>query len=43
MAQMGLMAGRAVTVVFEPSNPEHRRTNPNAWTDTGAMSQALAP
>ena len=31
MPQMGPMAGYAVTVVFEPSNPAHRRERPNAW------------
>ena len=33
MPQMGPMVGRAVTVVFEPSNPKHRRQNPNAWSE----------
>ncbi|MGA2067387.1 MAG: RraA family protein [Thermoguttaceae bacterium] len=32
MPHMGPMAGYAVTVVFEPGNPEHRRENPNAWS-----------
>lgn len=31
MPQMGPMVGYAVTVVIEPSNREHRETNPNAW------------
>ncbi|HSJ03672.1 MAG: RraA family protein [Verrucomicrobium sp.] len=31
MPQMGPMAGYAVTVVVEPSNPAHRETNPQAW------------
>ena len=31
MPHMGPMAGYAVTVVFEPSNPEHRAKNPEAW------------
>ena len=30
MPQMGIMAGTAVTVVAEPSNPAHQRANPNA-------------
>ncbi|MCB1063318.1 MAG: RraA family protein [Verrucomicrobiae bacterium] len=30
MPQMGPMVGYAVTLVIEPSNPEHRQTNPNA-------------
>lgn len=29
MPQMGPMVGYAVTVVIEPSNPQHRKTNPN--------------
>lgn len=33
MPQMGSMVGRAVTVVFEPSNPEHKAANPNAWLE----------
>jgi len=32
MPQMGPMVGRAVTVVFEPSNPEHPNSNPDAWS-----------
>ncbi|MGO9204529.1 MAG: RraA family protein [Limisphaerales bacterium] len=32
MPQMGPMAGYAVTVVIEPSNPEHRRNHPGAWS-----------
>jgi len=31
MPQMGPMVGYAVTVVIEPSNPAHRKTQPNAW------------
>ncbi len=33
MPQMGPMAGYAVTVVCEPGNPRHKRTNPNAWSE----------
>lgn len=33
MPQMGAMAGYAVTVVIEPSNPEHPRKNPGAWAE----------
>jgi len=33
MPQMGPMVGRAITVVFEPSNPRHPKKNPNAWSD----------
>ncbi len=33
MPQMGPMVGYAVTVQFEPSNPEHPRANPNAWSE----------
>lgn len=32
MPEMGPMVGYAVTVSFEPSNPEHQRNNPGAWT-----------
>jgi regulator of RNase E activity RraA len=32
MPWMGPMAGYAVTVVIEPSNPEHRRKQPEAWS-----------
>lgn len=31
MPHMGVMVGYAVTVVIEPSNPEHRRKTPDAW------------
>ncbi len=30
MPQMGIMAGYAVTIEVEPSNPEHQTTNPNS-------------
>jgi len=30
MPQMGPMAGYAVTLVIEPSNPQHRISNPKA-------------
>jgi 4-hydroxy-4-methyl-2-oxoglutarate aldolase len=33
MPQMGPMVGRAVTVVFEPSNPKHKYENPKAWDE----------
>src|SRR4051794_15895630 len=33
MPQMGAMVGRAITVVFEPGNPEHARKNPQAWSE----------
>jgi regulator of RNase E activity RraA len=32
MPQMGPMVGYAVTVVFEPGNPEHPKRNPDAWS-----------
>jgi regulator of RNase E activity RraA len=32
MPQMGPMVGYAVTVVFEPSKVEHRRANPDGWS-----------
>ncbi len=33
MPQMGPMIGYAVTLVIEPSNPQHRKTNANAWSE----------
>lgn len=33
MPQMGPMAGRAVTVQFEPGNPQHPKRNPQAWSE----------
>ena len=33
MPQMGPMVGYAVTVVIEPSNPQHRKRNPNCWSE----------
>ena len=33
MPQMGPMVGTAVTVQFEPSNPDHPKRNPNAWSE----------
>jgi len=32
MPEMGPMVGRAVTVVIEPSNPEHPQNNLDAWS-----------
>jgi regulator of RNase E activity RraA len=32
MPQMGPMVGYAVTVVIEPSNPDHVRNRPDAWS-----------
>jgi len=32
MPEMGSLVGYAVTVVIEPSDAEHRRANPNAWS-----------
>jgi len=32
MPQMGPMVGYAVTVVCQPSNPEHRKANPDGWS-----------
>jgi len=31
MPQMGPMVGRAITAIIEPSNPDHRKNNPDAW------------
>jgi len=33
MPQMGPMVGYAVTLVCQPSNPGHRKANPNAWRE----------
>ncbi len=33
MPQMGPMIGYAVTVVFEPSNPNHVKDKPNGWAE----------
>jgi len=33
MPHMGPMVGYAVTVQFEPSNPDHPKRNPNAWIE----------
>lgn len=33
MPHMGPMVGYAVTVVIEPSRPEHKRNQPQAWID----------
>jgi regulator of RNase E activity RraA len=33
MPHLGPMVGRAVTVVCEPSNPAHPKTNPRAWSE----------
>jgi 4-hydroxy-4-methyl-2-oxoglutarate aldolase len=33
MPEMGAMVGYALTVVIEPSNPQHGKANPNAWKD----------
>ena len=33
MPEMGAMIGYAVTVIIEPSNAEHRRENPKAWSE----------
>ena len=33
MPQMGAMVGRAVTLVVQPGNAEHKTTRPTAWSD----------
>jgi len=33
MPHMGPMVGYAVTVQFEPSNPDHPKNHPNAWSE----------
>lgn len=32
MPQQGPMVGRAITVVIGPSNPDHRKNDPNGWS-----------
>lgn len=41
MPQMGPMAGWAVTVVVEPGNPEHPKSNPHAWSQYRAYVAGL--
>jgi 4-hydroxy-4-methyl-2-oxoglutarate aldolase len=44
MPQMGAMVGYAVTVVCVPGNPEHRKNNPNGWTEYyGYVASAPGP
>src|SRR5438093_747465 len=33
MPQMGSMVGYAVTLVIQPGNPAHRKTNPKGWAE----------
>lgn len=33
MPHMGPMVGYAITLVIEPSNPDHRMANPDAWSE----------
>jgi 4-hydroxy-4-methyl-2-oxoglutarate aldolase len=33
MPNMGPMVGYAITVAFQPGNPEHPKKNPNAWSE----------
>ena len=33
MPQMGPMVGYTITLVIEPSNPDHKSSNPNAWSE----------
>jgi len=33
MPQMGVMVGRAVTIVCQPGNPDHPQKNPNSWSE----------
>jgi len=43
MPQMGPMVGYAVTVVFEPGNPEHQK-NANAWSEyRGYVASVAGP
>jgi 4-hydroxy-4-methyl-2-oxoglutarate aldolase len=44
MPQMGPMIGYAVTVVIEPSNPRHRQTSLNGWSEYRRyVANALGP
>ena len=42
MPHQGPMVGYAVTLVIEPSNPEHRRKNANAWSEYRAYVAGTA-
>jgi len=33
MPEMGVMVGRAMTLVIEANNPDHKKANPNAWAE----------
>ena len=39
--QMGPMVGYAVTVQIQPSNPEHPKNNPNAWSEYRAYIASI--
>ena len=41
MPEMGPMVGYAVTVVIEPSNPEHPQANPNGWAEYRAYMASV--
>ena len=41
MPQMGPMVGYAVTVVIEPSNPEHPKANPDGWVQYRAYMASV--
>ena len=41
MLQMGPMVGYAVTVVVEPSNPDHPQTNPDGWEQYRAYMASI--
>jgi 4-hydroxy-4-methyl-2-oxoglutarate aldolase len=41
MPHLGPMAGYAVTVVTQPGNPDHVRTNPQAWSEYRAYLASL--
>ena len=41
MPHLGPMAGYAVTVVTQPGNPDHARTNPKAWSEYRAYLASL--
>lgn len=41
MPQMGSMVGYAITVTFEPGNPEHPKKNPDAWSQYRAYVASI--
>ncbi len=42
MPQMGPMVGRAITVVIEPSNADHPKSNPDGWAEYRKYMASIA-